>query len=121
MIQRIKILSFFLSQLLEFLKRHDNPADIRFVSDQGRTEFGPKGVSSDNHSAGLEMTKFIRGEGFRAPILIFTSKRGVQFTRYVESYDMVGSLTGNKKFEEYVDALGARRTDDIQWAKYDSS
>ena len=110
-----------LSQPPEFLKRHDNPADIRFVSDRVRTEFSPKGVSFKNRNAGQEMTKFIRKKGFRAPILIFTSKRGIHFTRYVESYDMVGSLTGNKKFKQYVDALGARRTDDTQWAKYGGS
>jgi len=105
----------------EFLKRHDNPADIRFVSDQVRTEFSPKGVSFKNRSAGQEMTKFIRDEGFRAPILIFTTEWGLHRTRYVESYKMVGSLLENYKFEQYVDALGARRTDDTHWAKYGGS
>ena len=34
---------------------------------------------------------------------------------------MVGSLLEVYKFEQYVDALGARRTDDTQWAKYGGS
>ena len=68
------------------------------------------------------MTKFIRKEGFRAPILIFTTKWSIHLTRYVESYNMVGSLLEDyRKFEQYVDALGARRTDDNQWAKYGGS
>jgi len=109
------------SQLLEFLKKHDNPADIRFVSDQVRTEFSSKGVSFKNRNAGQEMTKFIRKEGFLAPILIYTTRWSVQLTRYVEAYKMVGSLVHYKEFEQYVDALGARRRDDIQWVKYGGS
>ena len=64
------------------------------------------------------MTKFIRDEGFRAPILICTTEWGIRRTRYVESYKMVGSSIDNYTFEQYVDALGARRTDDTHWAKY---
>jgi len=105
----------------EFLKRHDNPADIRFVSDQVRTEFSPNGVLFKNRDAGQEITKFIREESFRAPILICTTKYGIHRTRYVESYKMVGSSLETYKFEQYVYALGARRTDDTQWAKYGGS
>ena len=48
-----------------------------FVSDQVRTEFSPKGVSFKIRSAREEMTKFTRTEGFRAPILIFTTNWSV--------------------------------------------
>lgn len=64
------------------------------------------------------MTKFIREKGLLAPILIYTTNWGIRFTRYVESYKMVGSLVSYKEFDDYVDALGDRRRDDIQWAKY---
>ena len=105
-------------QLVEFIKKHDNPADIRFLSDQVRTEFSPEGVSFTNWRAGQEITKFIREEGFLAPILILTAGRGLVLTRYVEAYKRVGSLVGYKGYKQYVDALGARRKDDTQWAKY---
>lgn len=67
------------------------------------------------------MTKFIRDEGFVAPILIFTTKWGLHRTRYIKSYNMVGSVIEVYQFEQYVDALGARRIDDIQWAKQGGS
>ena len=34
---------------------------------------------------------------------------------------MVGSVIEVYQFEQYVDALGARRIDDIQWAKQGGS
>lgn len=67
------------------------------------------------------MTKFIRKEGFLAPILIYTAESAIRFTRYVESYNMVGSSVHSKEFKQYVDALGNRRRDDIQWIKYGGS
>ena len=67
------------------------------------------------------MTKIIRKEGLLAPILILTTNLSIRFTRYVESYNMVGSSVYYKEFEQYVDALGDRRRDDIQWAKYGGS
>ncbi|KAF8814917.1 hypothetical protein BYT27DRAFT_7238634 [Phlegmacium glaucopus] len=102
----------------EFLKKHDNGADIRFISDQVRTEFSPKGVSFKNRKAGREMTKFIRKEGFEAPILIFTTKWSIHRTRFVEAYKMVGSSIDHGAFEQFVDDLAARRKDDTQWIKY---
>ncbi|KAF8808530.1 hypothetical protein BYT27DRAFT_7137322 [Phlegmacium glaucopus] len=105
----------------EFLKKHDNGADIRFVSNQVRTEFSSKGVSFKNSKAGQDITEFIRKEGFVAPILIFTTRWSIHLTRYVEAYKMVGSLIDHKAFEQYVDALAARRNDDTQWVKYGGS
>lgn len=34
---------------------------------------------------------------------------------------MVGSVIDDYEFEQYVDALGARRIDDSKWAKYGGS
>ena len=57
-----------------------------------------------------------------APILIHTTKASLKRTRYVETHRRVGSMAGNYKgLEQYFDALGARRKDDTQWAKYGGS
>ena len=103
----------------EFLKKHDNPADIRFISDQVRTEYNAEGESYTNLKAGQQITEFIREEGFLAPILIYTSVINVQLTRYVKEYKMVGSACGPQILHKYLEALGARRKDDTEWAKYD--
>jgi len=103
----------------EFIKKHDNPGDIRFISDQVRVESNAKGESYKNWTAGQQITKFIRDEGFLAPILIYTSMRSVQLTGYVKEYNMVGSAWDPETLHRYFDALGARRKDDIEWAKYD--
>lgn len=107
---------------LEFLKKHNSPSDIRIISDQVRTEFSPEGVSFRNWKAGEEMTKFIREEGISVPILIYTGTKSLKRTRYVEKYKMVGSMAGNReKLQRYIDALAARRKDDIEWVKYGGS
>ena len=70
--------------------------------------------------AGNEITKFIRDEGFTAPILIYTNKRGLELTRYVNLYPNTGSLTGSdyKVLHEYLESLGARRKGDTGWMKF---
>ena len=67
------------------------------------------------------MTKFIRKEGFLAPILIYMEESAIHFTHYVESYNMVGSSVHSKEFKQYVDALGNCQRDDIQWINYGGS
>ena len=104
----------------DFLKKHDDPRNLRFISDQVRHEVNPKGVLCKNPKAGNDITKFIRDEGLTAPILIFTSHRGIGLTRYVESYADTGSLKGSdyRVLHEYVEALGARRRGDMGWMKF---
>ena len=58
----------------------------------------------------------MREEGFLSPILIYMAGKGL-LTHYVEAYKMVGSLLDSEKYQQYVNALGARRKDDTQWAK----
>ena len=101
----------------EFIKKHDNPTDIRFISNQVLTEYNAKGKPKKNWKAGQQITKFIRDEGFLAPILICTTK--IERTRYVTEYKMVGS-TGKdlQLIYRYFDALAARRKNDTEWAKY---
>lgn len=63
--------------------------------------------------------KFIRDRGFQAPILIYTNKKSLRLTRYVESYPNAGSAAGHHEvYQEYIAALGARRTDDKGWMKF---
>jgi len=104
----------------DFLKKHDDPWNLRFISDQVRHEVDTKGVLCKNVKAGNDITTFIRKEGFTAPILIFTSHCGIGLTRYVESYANTGSLMGSdyKVLHEYIDALGARRRGDMGWMKF---
>ena len=104
----------------DYLKKHDDPRNLRFISDQVRHEVNSEGVLRRNFKAGNDITKFIRDEGFKAPILIFTSKQGIGLTRYVGSYANTGSLTGSdyKMLNEYVEALGARSKGDTGWMKF---
>jgi hypothetical protein len=104
----------------DFLMKHDNPSDIRYMSDQTRTEPGADGAMFTNKNAGFQIMKFIRDQGFKAPILICTSKQSVEFTRYVEKYRMAGSIANHRVFRDYVAALGARRQDDRGWMKFNA-
>jgi hypothetical protein len=85
-----------------------------------RHEVNSEGVLCKNFKAGNDITEFIRDEGFTAPILIFTSKRGIGLTHYVGWYVNTGSLTGSdyKVLNEYVEALGARSEGDTGWKKF---
>ncbi|KIM41136.1 hypothetical protein M413DRAFT_159868 [Hebeloma cylindrosporum] len=104
----------------DYLKKNDDPRNLRFISDQVRHEVNAEGVLHKNLKAGNEITKFIRDEGFKAPILICTSKQGIALTGYVRSYPNTGSLKGSdyKILNEYLEALGARRRDDTGWMKF---
>ncbi|KAF8965890.1 hypothetical protein BDZ97DRAFT_738998 [Flammula alnicola] len=105
----------------EYLKAHDNPGDIRFISDQVRVEPGPDGVPFRNEDAGTQITKYLRGQGFKAPILIYTDRQSILKTHYVESDKMAGSVSSHYKvFKDYVAALGARKTGDRGWNKFDA-
>lgn len=63
--------------------------------------------------------KFIRDKGFQAPVLIYTGKKSLHLTRYVESYPNAGSAAGHYEvYQEFISALGARRSDDKGWMKF---
>ncbi|CAA7270689.1 unnamed protein product [Cyclocybe aegerita] len=104
-----------------FLKQHDDAAHIRFISDQNRRERTPDGGVVANPNAGQEILDFIRGEGFKAPFLISTSRKSIHLTKYVESYQMAGSMTANYPlFLEYVSSLAAGIRDDTRWMRYNA-
>ncbi|KAF4617775.1 hypothetical protein D9613_006305 [Agrocybe pediades] len=101
------------------LKAHDSPRSLRFVSDQNRYELHRNGTVTLNNEAGEQIMKFIREEGIYAPILILTSGQSIHLTRYVESYDMTGSvLWDGRGFYDFAAALGARRKSDRIWMGY---
>jgi len=104
----------------DYLKKNDGPNNFRFISNQIRLEVDPKGVLRKNKKAGNEITKFIRDEGLKAPILICTSKQQIDSTRYVQSYPNTGSLTESDKkvVDEYLESLGARRKGETGWMKF---
>ncbi|PPQ82010.1 hypothetical protein CVT25_014662 [Psilocybe cyanescens] len=105
----------------EFLKAHDSPAEIRFISDQVRIDTHSDRVAFENHNAGTETYHFIRGQGIKAPILVYTDRKSILLTHYVEKDEMAGSLNSHYKvFKEYVSALGAGRKGDRGWAKYNA-
>lgn len=63
-----------------------------------------------NRQAGNEILKFIRDEGFRTPVLIFTTPKTLPMTRYVELYENAASIGGDfEGYKNYVSALAARR------------
>ncbi|KAH9480852.1 hypothetical protein JR316_0007454 [Psilocybe cubensis] len=102
-----------------FLLKHDNAGEIRFISDQFRKELNAKGEAVPNRNAGNQIIKFIRDKGFQAPILIYTNKKSLHLTRYVESYPNAGSAAGHPEvYQEYISALGSRRVDDREWMKF---
>ncbi|PPR00555.1 hypothetical protein CVT26_009884 [Gymnopilus dilepis] len=101
------------------LKKHDNPGDLRFISDQARRELNKHGIIYNNRKAGEHITRFIRQEGFQAPILVYTSKRSVNLTRYVESFPSTGSIGSHYKvYAEFVSCLARRRGDDAAWVGF---
>jgi len=75
----------------------------------------------ENLNAGEDITRFIRGEGLKAPILISTTSRAIRWTRYVEKYPNTGSVGGSYEIlDKYVAALSARRKDDKAWMKFNA-
>ncbi|PPQ88416.1 hypothetical protein CVT25_011218 [Psilocybe cyanescens] len=102
-----------------FLLKHNNAGDLRFISDQSRNELNSKGVPYLNRNAGNQIIQFIRKKGFQVPVLIYTGKKSLHMTRYVESYANAGSIANHyNMYQQFVSALGARRTDDKGWMKY---
>ncbi|CAA7270690.1 unnamed protein product [Cyclocybe aegerita] len=105
----------------DFLKKYDDPAHIRFTSNQILEERNDYHVKVTNDQAGLQITSHIRDIGIKAPILIYTTKANIGLTRYVEDYDMVGSLGGNSLiFHAFVAALAGGRKDDSRWIRYNA-
>lgn len=81
-------------------------------------ELDLQGKPFKNLRAGNEILKFIRDEGFKAPVLIYTNEKTLHRTRYVESYKSAGSIGGNfPMFKNYVQALAERQDHDKDWMR----
>jgi hypothetical protein len=106
---------------LEFLKKNEDSGRIRFVINQVLYERNDYYMLSTNDKAGYQVTSFIRLRDIRVPILVYTSKSNLHLTKYVEDFDMVGSLCGNDLvFQAYVAALAGGRKDDTRWTRYNA-
>ncbi|KAF9056983.1 hypothetical protein BJ165DRAFT_391 [Panaeolus papilionaceus] len=97
----------------EFLRKHDSAENVRYITDQVRVEANHEGVESKNWHAGDQIVEFIRREmKLKAPILVYTGRRSISVTGYVESFTKTGSFTSNYSlFQQYVFQLGARKSD----------
>jgi hypothetical protein len=104
----------------EFLKRHDSPANVRYISDQVRTEPGAHGATFTNYHAGSQIMEFIRDQGLKAPILIYTDRKGIEHTHYAERDKMAGSSVSRKVCLEYIAALATRKKYDKGWMKFNA-
>lgn len=105
----------------DFLKKHDSSTKIRFLCNQVLHERDSSHTPADNEEAGGQILSHIRGLDIHAPVLIYTTRSNITATKYVEQYDMAGSLGGNYSiFHSYVVALGKGTTDEGKWMKYDA-
>lgn len=117
----LEIINTNLDATIEFLKTHDSPTKLRFLSNQILHERDASHIPAANHDAGGQILFHIRGLGIHAPVLIYTTRSDIASTRYVEQYDMAGSLGGNYNiFHNYVVALGKGTADDGKWMKFDA-
>ena len=106
---------------VDFLKKNCDSGRIRFVVNQILRERNDYNIMSNNHDAGYQVTSFIRNWDIKSPILVYTSKQNLHLTKYVEAFDMVGSLCGNYLvFQAYVAALAGGRKDDTRWMRYNA-
>ncbi|KAF8965938.1 hypothetical protein BDZ97DRAFT_1810414 [Flammula alnicola] len=95
----------------DFLKQNDDPAKIRFICQQVCYEKDEDGIS------------YLRDQGFKAPVLISTSRTNMEWTKYVEKDAMAGSVASGHSesvYQAYVSAMGEGKVDDGRWRKYDA-
>ncbi|RDB27646.1 hypothetical protein Hypma_003160 [Hypsizygus marmoreus] len=82
----------------EFLRRNASPATIRVISDDFRQE--PTVSTFLNISAGENILRYLRGHGYRIPVLIYTGS-SLRQTTYVKNYEMAAvdlyDVTGEDK------------------------
>ncbi|KAF8965905.1 hypothetical protein BDZ97DRAFT_1810235 [Flammula alnicola] len=105
----------------DFLKKHDDPSEIRIIANQLIYERNSSHAHAYNESAGNEITAYVRQEGINVPILIYTTKLYIPLTRYVNDYDLVGSVGGTHIiFLTYISGLAHGRRDDMRWMRYDA-
>ena len=97
-----------------FLRNNDHPSRLRFICDNVRIETVPGDGTYLNPTAGESFLRYLRGRFFVAPVLIYTG-RSIGSTRYVESYDAVGSTANPRVTLQYITNLAAGKDDDTNW------
>ncbi|TFK37393.1 hypothetical protein BDQ12DRAFT_736257 [Crucibulum laeve] len=112
-----KMAQAWLAANIEFVRRNDNAASIRFVSDNVRWEDTSEGTRVENKTAGNDILKYLRQQLIVAPVLIYAGK-SLHRTKYVETYQMAGSTKEENTYRRYVFALAKRRSGDLEWRKF---
>ncbi|KAF9525871.1 hypothetical protein CPB83DRAFT_858767 [Crepidotus variabilis] len=104
-----------------FLQEQENSGRIRILLSQVLHERNDYHLNVVNENAGHQITAFIRGLNSKTPILVYTSKSKLHLTKYVQDYDMIGSLGGNHLvLQAYVAALAGGQKDDTRWTRYNA-
>ena len=97
-----------------FLRDNDDPSRVRFISDNVRLEKNPDGGIYLNPSAGESFLRYLRGNFFNAPVLIYTGG-SINSTRYVDLYGAAGSTNSAFICLRYIANLAAQKQDDDEW------
>ncbi|KAJ7621032.1 hypothetical protein FB45DRAFT_928164 [Roridomyces roridus] len=86
---------------------------IRFIMQNVRVEHGVLTLS-----AGEDTIKYIRSQGFAAPVLVLASST-IANTRFVSLYGRAGSTADGRIVRGFVEAL-AQGVRDVEWVGFDS-
>lgn len=107
--------------LTGFLKKHDNPSKIRFICNQVLRERNAAHQHCNDEDAGRQILSHIRELGLRSPMMVYTPLGNISSTKYVQEYDMAGSVSGNYNvFHEYVSMLAKGTEDPGRWMRYNA-
>ena len=101
-----------------FLRNHDHPSRLRFISDNVRLERTPGAGTYLNPTAGECFLRYLRGRFFSSPVLIYTGS-SIGSTRYIKSYGAAGSTTHRGITLQYIKNLAAGKDDDTKWRGFD--
>lgn len=99
----------------DFLRDHDHPSTLRFISDNVRLESSSKnGLPFLNQTAGQNFVQYLRARFFEAPVLIYTGQ-SIDSTSYVNHFDAAGSTTDAGTCLKYISSLAAGGSEDNSW------
>lgn len=70
-----------------------------------------------NLSAGEQLLRFVRGRGFKAPVLVYCC-HSLSSTSYVLSYEQSGSTASGTVCTSYIEAFAEAETHDVGWRKF---
>lgn len=89
---------------------------LRFITDNARWEHGRESGLM-NLSAGEQLIRFVRGRGYKAPVLV-SCFHSLPSTTYVRRYGQSGSTAVGAVCSDYIKALAKGETQDARWRKF---